>query len=344
MRCVKTLRSNAEKVRKYLARHKLMVNNYRIISADEFIYFPISGTDAGLRAFLSRHNAGIVNRNSKEIPRKPTYREKLMEQLGEEYGNAIKGYDIIGDIATIESKNRKNALKVARAVASINKNVKTVIRKTGPVSGRYRIRKYEYVWGKRKYDTIYRENGAVFNIDVRKSFFSPRLAYERGRINGIVGKGEKVMVMFAGVGPFAIEIAKCHKDAEVVAVELNKQAYRYMIRNIGLNKTKNVDAVLGDVKEVSKSYRHFADRIIMPLPKDSFEFLDSVLKVAKRRCIVHYYAFGRKDTAFKEHIGRLRNFFKSHGRKFKVIFKRIVRPYSPKDIEIVVDFVIMKSP
>ena len=343
MLCVKTPRLNAEMVRRYLARHKLMVNNYEIIGAEEFIYFPISAADAELRHFLGRQGAGIVRRNSKKLPHLPPYRERLRKQLGREYGNTIKGYDIIGDIATIESRNRKTALKIANAIASTNKNVKTVIRKVGPISGRYRTRKYEYVWGKRKYETVYKENGAVFSIDVRKSFFSTRLAYERSRINGLVGKGEKVMVMFAGVGPFAIEIAKSHKDAEVVAVELNRQAYRYMIKNMELNRTKNVNAVLGDVNKVSGSYRHFADRIVMPLPKDSYRFLDSVLKVAKRRCVVHYYAFGGKDTAFKEHIVRLRDFFKSHGRGFKVIFKRVVRPYSPRDIEIVVDFVIVKS-
>ncbi len=337
---VKSPKVNAEKVRKYLTGHKLMVNNYRIISADEFIYFPIGSAGAGLEAFLRRMGGSVINRSFEGSAQLSTYREKLKKSLGRRYENAIKGYDIIGDIAVIESRDMKTAKKIADTIMSINKNINTVVRKVGAVSGVYRKRRYGYVAGKRRYEALYRENGAVFRLDVRKTFFSPRLAFERDRINRLVRDGESVMVMFAGVGPFAIEIAKSHKDADVVAVELNRQAYRYMIENIKLNKTKNVRAVLGDVKKASNRYGNFADRIVMPLPKDSYGFLDSVLKVAKRRCTVHYYAFGGKDSAFKEHIGRLREFFKSHGRRFRVSSKRIVRPYSPRDIEIVIDFVL----
>ena len=41
---------------------------------------------------------------------------------------------------------------------------------------------------------------------------------------------------FAGVGPFAIEIAKSHPRASVLAIELNPSAYGYMLKNIRLNK------------------------------------------------------------------------------------------------------------
>jgi tRNA (guanine37-N1)-methyltransferase len=337
---VKAPKANAEKVRKYLAGQKLMVNNYRIFSAGEFIYFPIARQEVQARPFLRKNGAKTVHADFKGGTEMSTYRERLQKELGSRYDDAIKGYDIIGDIAVVESRDRNAALRTAKAIMSVNKNVKTVLRKIGPVSGRYRKRKYEYVAGERKYETVYRENGASFIIDVRKSFFSPRLAFERNRINRLVRKGENVMIMFAGVGPFAIEIAKAHKDAKVVAIELNRDAYRYMLSNIELNKAKNVKAVLGDVKREAEHYKNFADRIVMPLPKDSHRFLDSVLSIAKRRCIVHYYAFGKKDSAFADNETVLREFFRAHGRKIRIAGKRVARPYSPRDIEIVIDFVI----
>ena len=156
----------------------------------------------------------------------------------------------------------------------------------------------------------------------------------------MVNDKENVLVMFAGVGPFAIEIAK-HKKAKVAAIELNKDAYRYMIKNIEINKV-NVEAVLGDVKEVVYNYKDFADRIVMPLPKDSYNFLDSCLIAAKDKCIVHYYAFGKIDNAFDEHFNKIKEFMNKNNADIELISKRVVRPYSASEIEIVIDFLIKK--
>ncbi|EQD34373.1 hypothetical protein B1B_17237, partial [mine drainage metagenome] len=104
---IKVPKVNAEKVRKYLAGHKLMVNNYRIISSNEFIYFPISGLDRTERSFLKRNRSMTVNADFATGNRLPAYREILKKSLEEGYGNAIKGYDIIGDIAVIEAHSAK---------------------------------------------------------------------------------------------------------------------------------------------------------------------------------------------------------------------------------------------
>ncbi len=338
---IKVRKNNAEKVRRYLARHKLMDNNYRIFGSDKFIYFPFAGYGGKAVSELKRRfGAGLAEVRFEKAAARASYGASLPKGLDKKHGGAARGYDIVGDIALVDAANCTAAKRMAAALMKANRSVKTVLAKEGPVKGKYRIRNYRYVAGRKRYDTIYKENGAAFELDVRKTFFSPRLAYERNRIRSLAKAGEKVVVMFAGVGPFAIEIAKAHKDSEVVAIELNRQAYNYMVKNIRLNKTKNVKAELGDVKKVASKYKAFADRIVMPLPKDSYEFLDSVLKVAKKRCIVHYYAFGDRDSAFKQHISRLRGFFSRHGRSFRVSFKRTVRPYSPREIEVVIDFVI----
>ena len=97
--------------------------------------------------------------------------------------------------------------------------------------------------------------------------------------------------MFAG--PFAIELAKRFKGSMVTAIEENPASVRYMKENIALNKLKNVVPVKGDVKKVAKRYKETADRIIMPLPWSSLDFLDQAALVAKRRATVHIYIFGK---------------------------------------------------
>lgn len=263
------------------------------------------------------------------------YRKELLRELGSKvYGEATKGYDILGNIAVIDAKGA-TAKKIAKVVMGINRNVKTVVRKEGAVRGRYRTRDYVHVMGKRNFIATYRENGAVFTFDIRKTFFSTRLAYERKRIVDLSRNGENVIVMFAGAGPFAVEIARKNRDSEVIAIELNKQAYKYMLDNISKNKTGNVAAVNGDVKKAVKEYRGFADRIIMPLPMESHRYLQAANYAARRGCVIHYYAFGDIKKPYKKNIDLLKEVFAK--REVKIMGKRIVRPYSSRESEIVID-------
>jgi tRNA (guanine37-N1)-methyltransferase len=344
MLCLKVRKDNAEKVRKYLARRKLSDNNYRIYGSGKFIYIPIAGLSASrqLGALLGRGMAELSSRRFEPAGNRQGYRKAVSRALGgsEDYS---KGYDVMGDIAIIDARSRKSALGLAKVIMGINKGIKTVLSKGGPVSGEYRTRRYVYVCGERKFDAVYRENGCTFMMDVRKAFFSPRLSYERGRIRSLATDGENVMVMFAGTGPFAIEVAKAHSNTKVVAIELNRNAYRYMVKNIKLNKAVNVEPVLGDVKEVALRYKGFADRIVMPLPKDSYSFIGAAVLAAKRRCVVHYYAFGSKDNALAEHCEKLRALLKPKGIRFRVLSWRVVRPYSASEVEIAIDFEMLKK-
>ncbi len=332
-------KSGAEKIKLYLARQKLMDINYRLVSSNEFIYFPIRSPSPAQRRFLER-NAKIVDAEFERNSGSQNYRDALRKALGDDYDSAVKSYDVIGSIALIEDAEIKTARKIAKAIMAINRNVKTVLCKVGPVSGVYRVRKYRHVAGVKTYETVYRENGAVFSMDLRRSFISTRLAYERGRISSLVGRKENVVVMFAGAGPFAIEIAKLHRDAKIVAIELNRSAYSYMLRNIRLNKADNIEARLGDVNKVAADYAGFADRIVMPLPKSASNFLGAALKVARKGCTVHYYAFGKRESAVADSKRTIKEFFARHGKRVSFVSSRTVRTYSPSEIEIVLDFKI----
>lgn len=253
-----------------------------------------------------------------------------------------RGYDLLGNIAVIEPMGRPEERKKAHELMKTHAHITTVLAKAGAVSGRYRTRKHRFVAGKRTKIAVYKENGCTFRFNVDKSFFSNRLSYERSRIMALAKKGENVMVMFAGVGPFAIEIAKSHPKSEVVAVELNRNAYKYMLENIKLNKVQNVTALNCDVRKIPRKYNGFADRIVMPMPKSSLMFLDRVLNVVKSRCIVHLYSFGNSETAFDDVYGLIKEHAKKNGYRVKPILERAVRPYSAKEIEIVLDFLVIK--
>ena len=184
------------------------------------------------------------------------------------------GFDTIGSIAVIDYDG-KDAKDAAKEIMKTHKNILTVLSKCGPVKGRYRKRKYAYVMGKRSYQTIHRENGASFLLDLRQVYFSPRLAFERKRIVDLSKDGERVVVMFSGIGPFAVEIAKKNKNSVVIGIEMNREGHKYALKNRELNKTLNFIPVLGDAGKPSRKYLDFADRILMPLPMDSERFLSA---------------------------------------------------------------------
>lgn len=270
------------------------------------------------------------------------YRELLRRGLGEEYESAVKGYDVLGSIAIIGERGRNGRI-VADAVMKVNKNVKTVVSKAGAVKGRYRKREFEFVTGERNFVAEYKENGCTFRFDIRKTFFSPRLSFERNRITGLSKDGEHVIVMFAGVGPFAVEIAKRNRNSEIIAVELNRDSYKYMLENVKLNKTGNVKAVLGDAKSACSGIEEWADRIIMPLPMSADKFLESAVRSARDGCIIHYYSFGNTGDLFSESSRMARKLAKSMGFTARIVGKRTVRPYAKDTSEVVLDIRIGKK-
>lgn len=339
---IKVKKPYAERVRKYLIKHTLIDNNYMIHSINQFIYFPVRNmNEDNIHKLKKNFGASIENRNF-EVIAKDNYRELLKKALGKKYDEAPKGYECVGNIAIIKS-DKNIAKSISASIMKINKNITTVIRKSSAVKGRYRKRAYEYVAGKRTYVTEYRENGAVLVFDIRDTFFSSKLSFERSRIAALSKNTENVMVMFAGVGPFAIELALKNREAKVVAIEINRKAVKYMKENIKRNKTLNVVPIQGDVNKVGMHYKRFADRIIMPLPKDSGSFLEAVVKIAKEKCIVHYYSFVAIDNGAERLEKMLKEFFNKKGFMFKKLMSRTVRPYSPETFEIVIDFEIIRK-
>ncbi len=342
MKYLEVRKKDAEAKKAKMLKHNAFNKKGRALHSPSYVYFPIGISEARIKKLF--RGMKIVSKKAKEEKRDATYRDKLKRILSKkEYEEATKGYDLLGNIAIIDvsQKLRKKERDIAELIMETHKQIGTVVAKAGPVSGKYRRREYRHVAGKKTFIAKYSENGCRFEFDIRKSFFSNRLSYERNRLAALVRSKETVIVMFAGIGPFAIEIAKAHPDSRVVAIELNKDAFVAMKKNIELNKVKNVVPLLGDVRKVALKYRKKADRIVMPLPKEGYKFLDSAFVAAKKNAIVHFYYFGGNESALnKAHDLIMANGI-TNKRQVRIISKRVVRPYSPKEIEIVEDFKIL---
>lgn len=267
----------------------------------------------------------------------------MKDQESAKKGRSTIGYDLLGTTAIIEFRgSRAAAKKEALKLMKFDPRITTVLLKAGPVTGKFRTRKLAYLAGARKYNVEYRENGCTFRFDPRKTFFSSRLSFERSRILGLAKDGEWVCVMFAGAGPFAIELGKKFKASIVTAIEENPASVRYMKENVALNRTPNVIPVKGDVKKVAKKYKASAERVIMPLPWSSLDFLDQAAMIAKKRAIVHIYIFGKTKGLESNSWRKITAHAKKNRYAAKKIFTRAVRTYSATESEIVIDYEIRK--
>jgi len=206
-------------------------------------------------------------------------------------------YDLVGNIVIVKfSEEDKNSYKKkwAREFMRKNKQVKTVLEKVGKFKGRLRVQKTEYVFGEKTKEALYKENGCEFRFNVGTCYFSPRLASERKEIASFVDKNEKVLVMFGGVAPFAIVIAKLSKPKKVVNIEISRECNKYARENVKRNKVeKIVELIQGDVKKKLPNEKF--DRIVMARPNLEETFLPFALKAAKKNCIIHYYGFCKED-------------------------------------------------
>jgi tRNA (guanine37-N1)-methyltransferase len=266
-------------------------------------------------------------------------KESLAAKLSaEELENLPKAYDLIGDIAILEIPDVLAGKKkeIGEALLSTFKNIKVVADKKTSVGTEYRTRGVEVIAGETRTETVHREAGCVYKLDVTTAYFSPRLGTERMRVASQVKEGERVLVMFAGIGPYAILIAKSAKPKEVFAVELNPSAVEYMKENIKLNKVA-VKAILGDAGVEAGKHGLF-DRIIMPLPKDAGNFLDKALPALKKGGVINYYTFkGTTEEASQE----VKDICSKLGYKIKVIDSVECGTYSPQLSRMCVDFRVL---
>lgn len=234
----------------------------------------------------------------------------------------MRGEDNLGNIAILKfdwseslAKKKKEALKYLRE----HGQVRTVLEKIEGFKGRLRTLKTRYLAGEKNLEALYKENGCEFRFNVESCYFSPRLASERKKIAKIVRKGEDVLVLFGGVAPFAIVIARLSRPNKVVSVELGRECSKYALVNAKRNKVdKIVSIVQGDVRKVLPKMKDKFFRIVMARPNLKDSFLDVVFKKIKKNGIIHYYGF-YEETKLGEMKSMILDEAKKAKKKVKIL-------------------------
>ena len=341
-KCVYVPFKDGEKVRRYLKVNNLLRDNLKISKDDKYIYFPIIKKINKIKIKYEIKNKTFEKKSKKDI----YYKEKLENLIPKNIFSTLpKSFDIIGDIILVRLNKELLTYKkdIGNALLATNKNVKVVCL-IEPVKGELRTRRLEIIAGEQRTKTIHKEYGLVFEIDVKKTYFSPRLANERKRITKLVKPGDVVVDMFTGVAPFSIMIAKYSSPKIVYALDKNPYAIKYAKINIKNNKVlEKIQVIYTDAKNSDKIIKEKADQIIMNLPFSAYKFFKYALKIANNKCIIHYYDILKEDE-FDKRIEFLKNIALKKGFILEKLDIHKIKTYAPREFYIGIDITAKKMP
>ena len=336
---LKIPKKQADHVRRILLKHSLINLEWKIKRSDDYVFIPlIKKPDEEVTEEINSSDLEIIETVFEAHKKSPhSLKDYLKGSIAPEKISEIKkSFDIIGDLVILEIPDELEAEKylIANAALKFTKR-KAIYRKSSEIKGIIRTRNLEHLVGHDQSETTHLEYGSRYLLDVRKVYFSPRLATERERIVRQVKDDEVIIDLFAGVGPFSISIAR-RRVVEIYAVDINPDAIYYLKRNIELNKLQGkIHPFLCDAKEFLESKQLKADRVIMNLPGTACKYLEHAMNSLRKGGILHYYEF---SADFKTPVERIK---KAAGtRKVIILDKRKVKSSSPGRWHMGIDAVI----
>ena len=236
-------------------------------------------------------------------------------------------YKKIGDILILDNSYLGNDFEEL----SIKHNVKTIM-KIDHIQGTKREPVYKILFGEET-ETVNKENGCLFKLDLSKVMWSKGNNNERLRIAKLVNDGETVIDMFAGIGYFSIPIGFHANASEIISIEINPNSYNFLCENIRLNKLNNVTPILGDCKIETPKFK--ADRIIMGYVKTTHHYLNVAINSLNEGGIIHYHETVPEKLINTRPIERIIS--QANGRDVELLKINKIKKYAPGVEHVVVD-------
>jgi len=325
--CIVVPRADGEESRQALAKARVLDDDHQIVVEDETLYIPVTDPTAVPDRFET---------TVRELPTRQTVQAPA-DILGYE-----PSVERLGDVVIVDEDDSDRAVEIAEAVMASDLPARSVLNRASKIKGELRVRDWELLAEREDPDTdrsptetVHREYGHEFLLDLAAVYFSPRLATERHRVVDQIQADEHVIDMFAGVGPFTIPAAS--RGAEVVAVDLNETAVDYLRENARRNGVSDsITAITGDVRAVVDDYHGWADRLVMNLPHSAGAFLETAVDLAGEECVIHYYDIQHDSDPFSPGIEAIRAAAEPEY-DVQVEAEHVVRSYAPHELNVCLD-------
>lgn len=328
-------RHQADALLRELHAHRLLDGSRRIAKREADILVPVLAEPSFV---LERFGARWMDREN--LPprlrqRNPWVRlREGLEAAGIRPERAPRRWRRIGDVVVLrlDPDARRDANAIARVFGNVL-GAQAVVEDRSGIHGRLRTPDVRLLWGDDT-ETIHVEGGVRFALDVAAVMLSPGNIDERMGVARRIRPGAVVVDLFAGIGYFALPIALRSRAQTVYACELNPTSYRFLVRNIRLNRTGNVIPLLGDCRDVAP--RGVADLVIMG-HFDGREYLDLAFAVLRGRGTIVYHELCPKEQYPDAMTQRLAASARENWNEIRSVRTHIVKSYAPGIVHVVAE-------
>ncbi|NLV09531.1 class I SAM-dependent methyltransferase family protein [Halomicrobium mukohataei] len=270
---------------------------------------------------------------------------------------APASWAVVGSVVLVDVGDAPRPEEVGEALLQLHGEADTVLAR-GPITGEHREPAVEVVAGTGDTETVHREHGTAYALDLAEVMFSPGNKAERSHMGEVVreahegrsesgastsasgaiesGERERVLDMFAGIGYFTLPMARA--GATVTAVERNPASFRYLIENVQLNEVADrVQPYWADCRDVTPDLAADpVDRIVMGY-YEAHEYLDAALPALAPGGVVHMHEATPDGLVFERPIERIEAAAADAGRGVEILDTRRVKSYSEGVAHVVVD-------
>jgi tRNA wybutosine-synthesizing protein 2 len=304
----------------------------RIVAGENFVEIPVTDFVQGYENIRQ------------EQPQFYRYQMSLKERLAgkmkpEELEKIPSSWLILGTIivVTIPEKIIHRGMEIAEELLDMYPACDTVVRDLG-INGSLRQPKRQLLRGNTT-ETIHKENGCYFKLDVTEVMYSKGNLREKNRMSKL-GTGEIVVDMFAGIGYFSLPMAVHSQPEKIYSIELNPVSFGYLKDNMRLNDVQHIVQPLhGNCAEITP--QGVADRVIMGYVGGTADYLPAAIgALSKNGGILHFHEALAENLMFERPIGQLKKEAKIQGRNVEITECRSIKKYSPGVWHVVVDALI----
>lgn len=266
----------------------------------------------------------------------------LCQKLGDSvaHDSLPRRLRILGHVAVLwlEPEAIPAKARIGHAVLDFDSKVRSVLRRTAPISGPFRQPAVELIAGDAHTETAFRENHCTFHLDPMKVMFSIGNKAERTRMSQL-GAGELVIDMFAGIGQFSIPMAVHARPRLIHAIEWNPDAFHYLQQNIEANRVAHlVSPHLGDTGILAPQIAQGnADRVLMGLIQGTPRYFNQAIACLHAGGILHVHEIGPRQDAVGRTADLLERAAQKEGRQATLLATRTVKTFSPGWNHFVID-------
>ncbi|MGZ7160721.1 MAG: class I SAM-dependent methyltransferase, partial [Methanobacterium sp.] len=173
----------ANDARKLLLKHSQIDLDFKIKRENDFVIIPlIKEPGKEILIEIGQNKTEIIDTDFEMQKRGPkSLKDYLTGKIDDSKIEEIKGsFDIIGDVVILEIPEDLDEFKSLIGEAALNfTKRKAVYRKKSEIKGITRTRELEHIAGEDISETTHQEFGCKLILDIKKVYFSPRLATER---------------------------------------------------------------------------------------------------------------------------------------------------------------------